>query len=175
METTNKKQGFWLKYQEKIIEELIKSIFLIIIAIITVYVWEKSKMDYGISFSKKIDIFSNERQILLENSGRFNENFQDLNQYFYDNSNSDFKSHYTYKSNVVKIKRILLNTQLILINSMIENDSLQIFQKAIVEEGQIFTSDLEVGIVNNSRYAHISDLFDDITQLYGKEITKKLK
>lgn len=166
---------FWIKYQDKIKEELIKSFFIIIIALIAVTFWEKSKIHNEISFSKKIDIFSSERQSLLENSERFTENYGDLSQYVNDNNNSDFKSQYTYKSNVTKLKRLLLKTDLILINSMIDSDSLKIFHSNINTEGQIFIAELENANINNKRFATISNLFDKITGIYGTEITKEIK
>lgn len=166
---------FWQKYQDRIKQEFIKSIFILIVAIIAVTYLEKSKIHNEISFSKKIDIFSSEREKLLENSERFTEHYGDFSQFVSDNINSDFKSNYTYKSNVTKMKRLLLKTDLILINSMIDNDSLKIFHQQMNSEGHAFISELETTGLDNLRFALISTLFDKITGIYGKEITKEIK
>jgi len=166
---------FFTENKKTITEEFIKSVFTLIIAVIAVMFWENQKIRSSISFEKKMDIITQERSQLMENADRFTESWNYISQYTKENGIKDCLTMSTYATRYNMLQRIGDKTDLILGNNLIHSDKLKELHNRFALENDTLLSDMYNCKLNKNKYDSIATIFDQITMLYSREITKQLK
>ena len=111
---------------------------------------------------------------LLEYSQRFTEDYNNLSLYLKGNTTTDPQTADNYQTNILKLKRTLQKTDLILINAMIKNDSLNLLHNTFTTESRLFIDDLSKSELSNKRFSDLSEIYDKIITIYSNEITKEI-
>jgi hypothetical protein len=166
---------FFVNNQKLIVEELIKSFFFVIVAIISVTYWEKQKILNEVSFTKKMEIIADERKSLMENADRFTESWNLIALHIGENGNNNCESSSTFNSNYINMQRISQRTSLILINRVIESEELSKAQEKLNSKTNELFTEMSDCKFNDGKYDEVCDLFDEITNIYSREIIKNLK
>jgi hypothetical protein len=171
----NKITQFFDNRKELLITELIKSCFLILVAVISVTFWEKQKILNEVSFTKKLEILSEERKALMDNANRFSENWEEMTANSLETGLNNCLLSSTYKDNYDQEQLILQKTDMIIANNIIENDQLKELQNQLVKAGDELAESMGECKLDDNKYNDICQIYDKIINIYSKEIIKEIQ
>lgn len=170
----NKLQKFYSENKKVIQEELIKSIFLILVAFISVYFWEKQKVWNEVSYSKKIEVISDERKIIMENAKKFSEYWQTIIVSIEESGTNDCLKNSSYADGYYECQKIIKETDLILGNSIIEKENFDKEYSEMMTKSKELFGKLKSCEADTTLYNRISELYDNLISIYSKEIIRKI-
>jgi hypothetical protein len=177
-------QKRWDEIKTLIINQLIKSIFTILVAVFlavcAVCVWENQKMQNGVSFEKKIEIIADERNSLMDYAYRFTEDWDNMNEVLkglikQGLTKENYQSSDTYRITMKKLSDYGKKTDMILASRLIKSDSIEEFHTQLIKNAQLLVGKMEKNVIDYDLYKKIYDMYDKIIALYSKEIIKYLK
>jgi hypothetical protein len=171
----SKIKQFFINRKELLITELIKSVFLILVAMLSVIFWEKQKILNEVSFTKKIEILSEERKSLMENANRFSENWDTLREYVSDAGLKNCLQSSTYRDGYKEEQLIIQKTDMIIANNIIENAELKDLHARLVSKGDDLAKSMGECKLNEDSYIEVSQIYDKIINIYSREIIKEIK
>jgi len=155
-------------------QEIFKSILVLAVAFASINFWQKQQIKYQISFSKKIEIISDDRKSLMEYARNFDVNWNAIRvTKGYINDGSNIMTNETYKSDANEIYKISERTNLLLgNNSFISNDSIKPHQDLLITSYKSLFKQINTGDLDNQIHDKIDKIYDTVILIYGKEINK---